>query len=217
MIGTIYRPPKSQAADDIALCEEIISVIQNNQVVIVGDFNCSSIDWISMNGDREDNRLIEMAEDTFPTQFFIQPMRESNIQGLVFASDHDIIRDLKVGEKIDGCNHHLIRFNAKTKYTLTDNKTKITDYSLEPSELHSCGHRRARLREQTFGSREGNSLYESKEDQRYPQSTVDDNRYKKSYKPEENKSQFDETTSHGRGRRTLLPQPQRMPYAHSKK
>ncbi len=28
-IATIYRPPKSQAADDIALYEEIKSVIQN--------------------------------------------------------------------------------------------------------------------------------------------------------------------------------------------
>ncbi len=67
-IATIYRPPKSQAADDIALFEEIKSLIQNKQAVIIGDFNCPSIDWTSMNGDREGNRVIEMAEEAFLTQ-----------------------------------------------------------------------------------------------------------------------------------------------------
>ncbi len=37
-IATIYRSPKSQAADDIALYEEIKSVIQNKQAVVIGDF-----------------------------------------------------------------------------------------------------------------------------------------------------------------------------------
>ncbi len=51
-IATIYRPPKLQAADNIALCEEIKSVKQNKQKVIIGDFNCPNIDWTSMNGER---------------------------------------------------------------------------------------------------------------------------------------------------------------------
>ncbi len=65
MIVTIYRHRKVQAADDTALYEEIKSIIQNKQALIIGDFNCPSIDWSSMNGDREGNRLIEMAEDAF--------------------------------------------------------------------------------------------------------------------------------------------------------
>ncbi len=51
-IATIYRPPKSHATNDITLCKEIKSVIQNKQAVIIGNFNCPSIDWTSMNGDR---------------------------------------------------------------------------------------------------------------------------------------------------------------------
>ncbi len=46
----------------------------------------------------------------------------------VFASDPDLICDCKVSEKLSGCDHHIIRFNFKTEYTLTDNKTKILDY-----------------------------------------------------------------------------------------
>ncbi len=114
-IATIYRPPKSQAADDIALCEEIKSVIQNKQTVIIGDLNCSKISWPSMNGDREGNRLIEMAEDAFLTQTFTQPTRENNILDLVFPSDPDLGRDLKVGGKLSSSNQRLIRFNVKIK------------------------------------------------------------------------------------------------------
>ncbi len=79
MIATIYRPPKAQAVDDTALFEEMKSVTQNKQAVIIGDFKCSSIDWTSMNGDREGNRLIEMTEDAFLTQIVTQSTRENNI------------------------------------------------------------------------------------------------------------------------------------------
>ncbi len=66
-IATINRPPKSQAADDIALHEEIKSVIQNKQAVIVGDFNCPNIDWTAMSWDTVGNRLTEIAENAFLT------------------------------------------------------------------------------------------------------------------------------------------------------
>ncbi len=96
MIPTIYRTPKAQAADDTALYEEIKSVIHNKEAVIIGDFNCPIIHRTSMNGDREGNRLIELAEDAFLTQTVTQPTRENNILDLVFASDPDLIRYCKV-------------------------------------------------------------------------------------------------------------------------
>ncbi len=128
MIATICRPPKAQAADDTALYEEIKSVIQNKQAVFIGDFDCPIIDWTSMNGDREGNRLIEMAEDAFLTKNVTQPTRENSILDLAFASDPGHICDCKVGEKLSGCDHHFIRFSIETEYILTDNKTKIPDY-----------------------------------------------------------------------------------------
>ncbi len=126
MIATIYRPPKAQATDDTALYEEVKSVIQNKQVVIIGDFNCHSIDWTSMNGDRESNRLIETEEYAFLTQIVTQPTRENNILDLAFASDPDLLSDCKIDEKLGSCDYYLTRFNIKKEYTL--NKTKISDY-----------------------------------------------------------------------------------------
>ncbi len=64
-IDIVYRPPKQQAADDAALYEEIKAMTQNKQSVIIEDFNCPKINWSTMNGDQEGNRLLEMLEDTF--------------------------------------------------------------------------------------------------------------------------------------------------------
>ncbi len=78
-IGTVYRPPKQQAADDAALYEEIQAMTQNKQSVIIGDVNCPNIDWTALNGDQESNRLLEMLEDAFLTQIVTQPTRENNL------------------------------------------------------------------------------------------------------------------------------------------
>ncbi len=44
MVATIYRPPKAQVGDDTAVYEEIKSVMQSKQAVIIVDFNFPSID-----------------------------------------------------------------------------------------------------------------------------------------------------------------------------
>ncbi len=62
-IGTVC--PKLQAADDTALYAEIQAMTQNKQSVINGDFNCPNIDWTTLSGDQEGNRLLEMLEDAF--------------------------------------------------------------------------------------------------------------------------------------------------------
>ncbi len=127
-IGTVYRPPKQQATDDATLYEEIHTITQNRQSIIIGDFNCSNIDWTTMHGDRRGNRLLEMLEDTFLTQVVTQPTRENYLLDLVLVSDTDLKRECRAGEKLDGCDHHLIRLKDKTDYELTGNASKIPDY-----------------------------------------------------------------------------------------
>ncbi len=74
-IGTVYRPPKQQAADDAALYEEIQAMTQNMQSVIKGEFNCPKINWSTITGDQEGNRLLEILEDTFMSHIISQPTR----------------------------------------------------------------------------------------------------------------------------------------------
>ncbi len=127
-IGTVYRPPKQLAADDAALYEEIHTMTQNKQSVIIGDFNCSNIDWTTMHGNWEGNRLLEMLQDTFLTQIVTQPTRGNNLLDLGLVSDSDLTRDCQVGEKLNSCDHNLIPLKIRTDHELHENVTKIPDY-----------------------------------------------------------------------------------------
>ncbi len=40
ILATVYRPPKLQAADGTALYNEIQSLIQGKNAIVIGDFNC---------------------------------------------------------------------------------------------------------------------------------------------------------------------------------
>ncbi len=91
-IGTVYRHPKQLAADDTVLYAETQAMTQNKQSVIIGDFNCPNIDWTTLSGDQDGNRLLEMLEDVFLTQIFTQPTRENNLLDLILVSDSDLAR-----------------------------------------------------------------------------------------------------------------------------
>ncbi len=69
-----------------------------------------------------------MVEDSFLTQVVTQPTRENNILDLVLVSDPDFDRDCKVGEKLGGSDHNIIRFNVCVQHKLDNNPTLITDY-----------------------------------------------------------------------------------------
>ncbi len=68
-----------------------------------------------------------MVEDAFLTQIVNKPTRESSILD-VLVTDPDLIRNCEVSEKPSGCDHHLIRFNVKTYYNLTNNMSTVPDY-----------------------------------------------------------------------------------------
>ncbi len=75
----MYKSLELKAADDTALYEDINSITQNKEAVILGDFNCPNVDWIIMHEDQEGNRIIEMVEDALHTKTVNQPTRENNI------------------------------------------------------------------------------------------------------------------------------------------
>ncbi len=108
LVAIVYRPPKQTRTDDTALYEEIQSTIRNKNAIIVGDFNCPSINWNSMQGDQEGSRLIEMVEVSFISQIVTQPTRGNNMLDLELTTDTDLITDCEVGEILSGCDHHMI-------------------------------------------------------------------------------------------------------------
>ncbi len=48
--------------------------------------------------------------------------------GLVLVRDHDFTHECQAGEKLSGCDHHLIRFKIKTDHQLAEHKSKTSDY-----------------------------------------------------------------------------------------
>lgn len=56
-------PPQTQAVDVTVLQEDIHTTGQNNNAIIVGDFNSPNVDWSLLAGGQEGSRLIEMMED----------------------------------------------------------------------------------------------------------------------------------------------------------
>ncbi len=83
ILATVYKPPKLQATDDTALYNEIHSLIQGKDALIIDDFNYANADWSLLTGDQEGSRLIEMVEESFLTQVVTQPTRETYILDLV--------------------------------------------------------------------------------------------------------------------------------------
>ncbi len=128
-----------------------------------------------MHGNREGNKLLKMLEDTFLTQIVTEPTRENNLLDLVLVSDSGLTRECQVGEKLDGCDHHLIRLKIRTDHELTINPSKIPDNKRANFNLaqrtansdhlgvhkpHSCGRHVDRLQEQAPRGRENNCSHE---------------------------------------------------------
>ncbi len=61
-IVIIYRLLKLQAADVTGLYEKIESIIKNEKRIIIGDFNCPSIDWATVNEDQEGDRFFNQTK-----------------------------------------------------------------------------------------------------------------------------------------------------------
>ena len=45
VLGNVYRPPNCSIEQDVMLCNLIREACQNNEVIIMGDFNFPNIDW----------------------------------------------------------------------------------------------------------------------------------------------------------------------------
>ncbi len=94
ILAVVYRHPKLQAADDTTLYNEIQSLIQGKNEIIIGDFNCANVDLRLLIGIQDGSKLINMVEDSFLTQVINQLTRE-NILDLVLVSDPDLLRNFE--------------------------------------------------------------------------------------------------------------------------
>ena len=100
VMGVAYRPPN--ATDDLttALLHEIDRASSHSNLYIVGDFNCSNIDWDVLIGDPQEERLIEIIQDNILVQLINELTRINNILDLILCKNDIVATEIKEGGKL---------------------------------------------------------------------------------------------------------------------
>lgn len=102
----MYRGLQNNRQDTTLSCTKSFPRPQRKGATIIGDLSA-----LTLTGDYWlDIRLKEMVEDYVLPQVVTQPTRENILLHLILVNDPDLIRDREVGENLNGCDHHLIRF-----------------------------------------------------------------------------------------------------------
>ena len=85
------------------------------EIVLVGDFNLSDIDWSTVFRDTDLNcRLLDILLDHLMSQQVLEPTRGKNILDLVITTNEGLIRNLQVGEPFS--DHNSIAFEVTMSF-----------------------------------------------------------------------------------------------------
>ena len=137
LIGCVYRSPSNTPQLNKLFLEmfEEIATLNNNNVIVVGDFNFPGINWMSLSYNGNDNSplkksFIECIRDCYFIQIVEKSTRfrneSDNILDLIFVRDDMQISDLTFYNPLGKSDHVIIQFNynvviekidcMKTKY-----------------------------------------------------------------------------------------------------
>ena len=109
-MGVFYRPPNSK----LAVLEDLqnsLSNITTTDIVLLGDFNLSEIDWANNRSLRNSEHhilLSDIIQDNFMHQLVNEPTRDQNILDLILTTNVDLINNVVVGEHFS--DHNSITF-----------------------------------------------------------------------------------------------------------
>ena len=138
LVGVCYRPPDSTQINDKALYSLINKVGQEQNVVIMGDFNFSELDWGKMESIDYSHPFLECIGDNFMSQLVDEPTRGSNYLDLVLTSDEDLVQEVTVGEHFATSDHNVVKFNIiiKGDSNYSENKT-FNYYKADYNEIRN--------------------------------------------------------------------------------
>ena len=103
-IGLYYRPPLTHDESDEKIYEEIESMLNNYEVIILGDFNLPCSSWGETLNTHAGKNLYDKLLSSELEQLVREPTRENNILDLVLTSDANLIKELNVEN--DGLSDH---------------------------------------------------------------------------------------------------------------
>ena len=122
IIGIIYRPPGCDEEDDIKLCDLLSAVDfkrKKDQIVVLGDFNLSEINWKLMNAYTTRQRnFLEKIEDLFWVQNVKENTRfrinnDPSLLDLIFTRTKYEVVDIKYNPALGKSDHIVMNFNVR--------------------------------------------------------------------------------------------------------
>ena len=141
LVGCIYRPPSSRRDKNLVL-NDLVNIAGNisndSQILICGDFNYSSIDWvnndINVNAPDHDARLfLDCINDCFLHQHVNVPTH--NIDGpnptqldLIFTENPYSIEDLELLAPLGKSHHATLKFNLQIDGADDENDHAVYKY-----------------------------------------------------------------------------------------
>ncbi|XP_069941667.1 uncharacterized protein [Cherax quadricarinatus] len=128
ILGVIYRPPGLDHDRGRLLWDEIVRASGHSNVVIVGDFNFSQIDWNSLTGNLESSDFMETVQDCFLKQSVTEPTRGNNLLDLVLSNKETLVNNLEITEELGASDHKSITFSINWECKNNDNTVKIPDF-----------------------------------------------------------------------------------------
>ena len=86
VIGICYDSPTNNEDQSNMLYNDICTAA-NSDLIIMGNFNRSGINWVTMKSDWRGKSLFELSQDLFLTQHVKDNTREDAVLDLIFSSE----------------------------------------------------------------------------------------------------------------------------------
>jgi len=109
LVGVCYKSPTAKD-DEVKSMYEAIEKASSCQSLILGDFNCPSIDWSTLHCDSSDQHFVHLIQNCFLHQHVHEPTRGKNILDLVLTTELAMIEDMQVLEPLATGDHCKILF-----------------------------------------------------------------------------------------------------------
>ena len=123
LIGGIYRSPNNSALKNKLLFDTIVTAsnINKDNFLLIGDFNCSEIDWDDLttqdqNMELLSNKIIEIIRDCFLQQVIMENTRGRganipSLSDLVLCYENTLIKDIEYQSPLGKSDHCVITFS----------------------------------------------------------------------------------------------------------
>jgi hypothetical protein len=119
VVALVYRPPNQEVQVDDILLNELRNICKHKEIVVVGDFNAPSIDWLINHTGNEnsfDGKLLKVVQDEFLVQSIHEATRFRHAQrlnclDLVFTKDDDSITNVEVLPPLGSSDHNVLHWD----------------------------------------------------------------------------------------------------------